>query len=126
MSKPFLIAIIDDDEAIRVATASLLRSFGYDTRVFASAEEFLDSGAEPHTACLITDVQMPGIGGIELQRLLVERACPFPIVLMTAFGGSGLRQRAMAAGAFRVLDKPFDGETIFQCLQEALLGNLGN
>ncbi|EWY39560.1 response regulator receiver [Skermanella stibiiresistens SB22] len=123
MSKPFLIAIIDDDEAIRVATASLLRSFGYDTRVFASAEEFLDSGAEREAACLLTDVQMPGIGGIELQRLLAERSCPFPVVLMTAFGGSDLRHRALAAGAFRVLDKPFDGETIFQCLREALLGN---
>ena len=118
-----VIVIIDDDEAVRVATSSLIRSFGYDTCIFASAEDFLASGMDSEASCLITDVQMPGIGGMELQRILVARSCPVPIVFMTAFGNETIRKRALAAGAFCFLEKPFDGDTIVRCLQDAIKGN---
>jgi FixJ family two-component response regulator len=117
-----VVAIIDDDEAVRVATSSLVRSFGYDTCVFASAEDFLASGMAAEASCLITDVQMPGIGGMELQRILAARSCPVPIVFITAFGSEAIRKRALAAGAFGFLEKPFDGDTMVRCLQDAIRG----
>ena len=120
MSASPVIVIVDDDEAVRIATSSLLRSFGYDTRVFASAEDFLESGMDAEAACLITDVLMPGLGGMELQRILCAKKCPIPIVFITAFGNEAVRQRALAAGAFCFLEKPFDGDAIVRCLQDAL------
>ena len=94
-----MIAIVDDDKAVRTATASLLRSFGYETRVFASAEDFLAAGMDKTAACLITDVQMPGVGGMELQRILAARKCPIPVLFMTAYGNDAVRRRALDAGA---------------------------
>ena len=95
MSGNPVIAIVDDDKAVRTATASLLRSFGYETRVFASAEDFLAAGMDTTAACLITDLQMPGIGGMELQRILAARKCPIPILFMTAYGSEAVRRRAL-------------------------------
>jgi FixJ family two-component response regulator len=115
-----VIAIVDDDEAVRIATANLLRSFGYETRIFASAEDFLAAGMDTQAACLITDVQMPGVGGMELQRILCARKCPIPIMFMTAYGNEAVRQRALDAGALCFLEKPFDGDTIVRHLQDAL------
>jgi FixJ family two-component response regulator len=120
MSGNPVIAIVDDDEAVRIATASLLRSFGYETRVFASAEDFLAAGMDTIAACLITDVQMPGVGGMELQRILCARKCPIPILFITAYGSEAVRRRALDAGAFCFLEKPFDGDTIVRHLQDAL------
>jgi FixJ family two-component response regulator len=120
MSVNPVIAIVDDDEAVRIATASLLRSFGFETRIFASAEDFLAAGMDTQAACLITDVQMPGVGGIELQKILCARKCPIPILFMTAYGNEAVRQRALAAGAVCFLEKPFDGETIVRHLRDAL------
>src|SRR5690349_12343199 len=99
MSGSPVIAIVDDDEAVRVATASLLRSFGYQTCVFASAAEFLAAGMDRLASCLITDVRMPGMDGIELQRVLNSRNCAIPILFVTAYSNDALRQRVMAAGA---------------------------
>jgi FixJ family two-component response regulator len=120
MSGNPVIAIVDDDEAIRIATASLLRSFGYETRLFASAEDFLAAGMDTKAACLITDVQMPGVGGMELQRILCAKKCPMPVLFMTAYGNEAVRRRALDAGAFCFLEKPFDGDTIVRHLQNAL------
>jgi FixJ family two-component response regulator len=115
-----VIAIVDDDEAVRLATASLLRSFGYQTCVFASASDFLAAGMDRKAACLITDVRMPGMDGIELQRVLNSRNCPTPVLFMTAYCNDALRQRVLAAGAVCLLEKPFDSEIIVRHLQEAL------
>ena len=120
MSGNPVIAIVDDDEAVRVATASLLRSFGYETRVFGSAEDFLAAGMDRQAACLITDVRMPGVGGIELQRILGSRNCPIPVMFMTAYCNEAIRRRALAAGAFCFLEKPFEGEAIIRHIQDAL------
>jgi FixJ family two-component response regulator len=120
MSGSPVIAIVDDDEAVRLATASLLRSFGYHTCVFASASEFLAAGMDRKAACLITDVRMPGMDGIELQRVLNSRNCPIPVLFMTAYCNDALRQRVLAAGAVCLLEKPFDSEIIVRHLQEAL------
>jgi FixJ family two-component response regulator len=120
MSGSPVIAIVDDDEAVRLATASLLRSFGYQTCVFASASEFLAAGMDRQAACLITDVRMPGMDGIELQRVLNSRNCPIPVLFMTAYSNDALRQRVLAAGAVCLLEKPFDSEVIVRHLQEAL------
>jgi FixJ family two-component response regulator len=120
MSNNPVIVIIDDDEAVRIATSCLLRSYGYDTRVFASAEDFLNSGMDAEASCLITDVQMPGLGGMELQQILIARKCPIPIVFITAFGNEAVRNSALAAGAFCFLEKPFDGDAMVRCLQDAL------
>jgi FixJ family two-component response regulator len=120
MSGSPVIAIVDDDEAIRIATASLLRSFGYETRGFASAEDFLAAGMDKTAACLITDVQMPGVGGLELQRILCARKCPMPVLFVTAYGNDAIRKRALDAGAFCFLEKPFSGDAIVRHLQDAL------
>lgn len=120
MSGSPVIAIVDDDEAVRLATASLLRSFGYQTCVFASASDFLGAGMDRKAACLITDVRMPGMDGVELQRVLNSRNCPIPVLFMTAYCNDALRQRVLAAGAVCMLEKPFDSGIIVQHIQEAL------
>lgn len=115
-----LIAIVDDDEAVRTATASLLRSFGYRTHVFASATEFLASGMDRQAACLITDVRMPGMDGMELQQVLIAQNCTIPILFMSAYSSDTVRQRVLAAGAVCLLEKPFDSEVIVRHLRDAL------
>jgi FixJ family two-component response regulator len=120
MSESPVIAIVDDDEAVRIATASLLRSSGYETRVFASAEDFLAAGMDRRAACLIIDVRMPGVGGMELQRILCARKCPIPVLFMTAYDNDAVRRRVLDAGAFCLLEKPFNGDTIVRHLQDAL------
>lgn len=115
-----LIAIVDDDEAVRIATGSLLRSFGYRTRVFASATEFLAAGMDRQAACLITDVRMPGMDGMELQQTLIARNCAIPILFMSAYSSDTVRQRVLAAGAACLLEKPFDSEVIIRHLRDAL------
>jgi len=115
-----LISIIDDDESVRIALASLVRSLGLTASGFASAEDFLKSPDLQGTACVITDVQMPGMTGIELQNLLIQQGRRLPIIFITAFPEERIQQRLLAAGAAGFLIKPFDGQTMIECLNAAL------
>src|ERR1700757_4112258 len=98
-----MISIIDDDESVRHATKGLLRSLGYGASAFASVEDFLRSGRVDDTSCLITDVRMPGMSGVELQRLLIAQGNRTPVIFMTANPGQAIRTVVMNAGAVGVL-----------------------
>lgn len=120
MQKVPVISIIDDDESVREATKCLVRSLGYVAAVFASAEDFLGSEQVNDTACLITDVQMPGLNGLELHERLVETGRYMPVIFITAFPEEKIRIRALAAGACGFLKKPFDEQSLIGCLDRAL------
>src|SRR5262245_37496613 len=120
MTKQALIAIVDDDESIRDAMTSLIRTYGFAASSFASAEEFLDSPDLGETSCLISDVRMPGISGLELQSRLASENRRTPIIFMTAFPDPRIEERALAGGAVGFLAKPFDGQTLIQCVDRAL------
>ena len=115
-----VISIVDDDESVRAATGSLVRSLGFKAHTFASADEFLRSRHVDETSCLIADVQMPGINGIELQGLVHAGGRHTPIIFITAFPEEWIRVRAMQAGAIAFLSKPFDVATLIKCLDLAL------
>jgi FixJ family two-component response regulator len=115
-----VISIVDDDEFVRRATSAFIRSLGYSAQTFASSEEFLASGRVRDSACLIADVQMHGMNGLELQRVLIERGHHLPIIFITAFPSASVHDRALAAGARAVLSKPFSDEELTDCLQRAL------
>lgn len=115
-----VISIIDDDASVRVATNNLLRSLGYTVHTFASAEEFLRSARLDETWCVIADVQMPALSGVELQSLLVAQGHRLPFIFITAFPEETIRARALKAGAICFLTKPFDGPTLIKCLGAAL------
>ncbi len=115
-----MISIIDDDESVRVATGSLVRSLGLGATLFASAEAFLASACLDDTACVITDVQMPGMSGVELQSFLLGRGQRTPIIFITAFPEERVRRQVDAAGAAGFLSKPFDGDAMIKCLEAAL------
>ncbi|MFK8252927.1 response regulator transcription factor [Ancylobacter terrae] len=117
-----MISIIDDDEAVRTATASLVRSLGMKTTTFASAEEFLRSPCMRDTDCVITDVQMPGMSGVELQARLREAGRALPLIFITAFPEERIRRQVTEAGAIGFLSKPFEGTDIIACLDTALGG----
>jgi FixJ family two-component response regulator len=117
-----VVAIIDDDESVRAATSSLLRSVGLEVRLFASAEEFLAAGDARDNACIVSDVQMSGMSGIELLELLRARQCNKPFIVITAFPQDHLRQRAHRAGANCFLTKPYDSATLLRCVENALAG----
>ena len=120
-----MISIVDDDAAVRETTQALVRSLGYNTMTFASAEEFLQSERVHDTSCLITDVQMPGLSGVELQSLLLARGHQTPIIFVTGFPEEKIRARALEAGAVGFLSKPFDEERLIDCLNQALDGRAG-
>jgi FixJ family two-component response regulator len=120
MSESSLIAVVDDDEAIREATESLIRSVGFRAVVFPSAEDFLRSSHLQDTACLIVDVRMPGMSGLELQRQLAAANYSMPIIFITAHGDEEARARALRAGAVAFLDKPFSDEVLLRAVQAAL------
>ena len=120
MPKIPIVSIIDDDEFIRDATNRLVRSLGFSAPTFASADEFLRSPRLHDTSCVISDVQMPGIGGIELQNMLVAKGKSVPIIFITAFPDERVRAQAMKAGAICFLSKPFEGSTLIQCINDAL------
>jgi FixJ family two-component response regulator len=115
-----LISIVDDDESIREATKGLVRSLGYLAMTFASAEEFLQSDRVDDTSCLITDVQMPGLSGIDLQSWLIDRGVQMPTIFITAFPEEKTRLRVLTAGAVGYLGKPFSEESLLKCLDAAL------
>jgi FixJ family two-component response regulator len=118
-----VISIIDDDASVRVATTNLVRSLGFAAHAFASAEEFLLSPRMDDTSCLITDVQMPGMSGMELQSLLTAQGRKTPIIFITAFPEERIRARVLEAGAVGFLSKPFDGGTLIKCIDSALKGH---
>ena len=120
MQKVPVIAIVDDDESIRIATRSLVRSLGLTAHTFASAEEFLQSEHVDECSCVISDVQMPGLSGIDLQSRLAAEGRDTPVILMTAFADQVVESRAMKAGAVCFLRKPFEGQTLVKCLEEVL------
>ncbi len=115
-----MISIVDDDESMREATKGLVRSLGYRAATFASAEEFLQSDSIDSTSCLIADVQMPGLSGIDLQRRLIAQGTRMPTIFITAFPEESTRARAMKAGAAGFLGKPFSEESLVRCLDSAL------
>jgi len=115
-----MIAIVDDDEALREAMKSLVRSLGYGVSTFGSAEEFLKSEQVSDTSCLITDLHMPGLSGLDLQDLLIARGHRFPIIFITGFPDENVRARAMKAGAVAFLTKPVNADQLLGYLDKAL------
>jgi FixJ family two-component response regulator len=115
-----LIAIVDDDDSMPSAVVALIRSAGYEARSFASAEEFLGCGAVESFACIITDIQMPGMSGIELKQHLLTTQCPVPVIMITARHDADLEGRALASGAVCFLRKPFEADALIHCLEDAL------
>jgi FixJ family two-component response regulator len=115
-----LISIVDDDKSARCSVNFLVQSLGYQTAPFASAEEFLESGQLDDTSCLITDVKMPGMSGIELQQHLSSKGHEIPVIFITAFFEDRLRERALKAGAIGFFNKPFREENLIACLERAL------
>ena len=115
-----MIAIVDDDEAVREAMKSLVRSLGYGVSTFDSAEAFLNSEQIDDTSCIITDLQMPGLSGLDLQDLLIARGHRFPIIFITGYPNENARTRAMKAGAIGFLSKPFKFDDLLGHLDKAL------
>ena len=113
------IAIVDDDAAVRVGLRSLLRTYGYEAHAYDSALAFLASGAQGDYHCIITDLQMPGMSGIELLEQLRRDGNPLPVILMTAFPEAALRKRAFQGGASCFLSKPFEANELLLCLKQA-------
>lgn len=114
-----MISIIDDDESVRLATQSLLRSAGYESSVFASAEDFLNSDVLPATQCLILDVRMPGTSGPQLQSRLIAGGWRIPIIFISAYDDTQVRQQVMEAGAEAFLNKPYDGDRLLASVAAA-------
>jgi FixJ family two-component response regulator len=115
-----MISIIDDDASMRNATRRLIKSLGLNANTFASAEEFLESASVHDSSCVITDMQMPGLSGAELQGELIAQGVNTPIIFVTAFPGDSLRRRVLDAGAVGFLSKPFNEERLITCLKTAL------
>lgn len=115
-----LIAVIDDDESVRVSLEGLIRSLGHAVACFDSARAYLDSDAAGETACVISDVQMPGMTGIELKEALNASGVKTPVILMSAFADDAARARGERAGVSCFLSKPFSGAKLIECLERAL------
>ena len=120
MRQACVISIVDDNESARESTRSLIRSLGHLAFTFSSAEEFLNSDSVRKTSCLITDIQMPGMSGIELQRRLIAEGIRIPIIFITGFPETSLRARVLEAGAVGFLSKPFEESSLIGCLDAAL------
>jgi FixJ family two-component response regulator len=120
LSKLPLVAIVDDDASVRATTDSLVRSLGYAVNTFGSAEEFLRSKRVDDFSCVIADVQMPGMSGVDLQAHLLMLENRVPFIFITAFPEERVRAHVLGAGAIGYLTKPFDGDSLVQCLQIAL------
>ena len=118
-NKP-VITIVDDDESVREATMSLMRALGFTSEAYQCAEDFLKSGRIQRTSCLIADVRMPGMSGLELYRRLVASGKPIPTVLITAHSDDGVRARALQAGIICYLTKPFREDDLLGCINSAL------
>jgi len=114
------IAIVDDDRSLQTALQDLIESEGLSTLCFGSAEQFLDSGAQHMAACLIADIRMPGMSGLELQTKLKAERCRVPIIFITAHGDAKMRSQAMHDGAVKFLAKPFDNTVLLEAVHAAL------
>ena len=118
--KTKLVAVVDDNELMRSALQGMLKSVGLPSQAFASAEEFLNSGQQRQTACLIADIRMPGMSGLELQAQLNAEHCRIPTIFITAHGDTKMRMQALRAGAVEFLAKPFDDEALLGSVRAAL------
>ncbi len=119
MSRELSIAVIDDDESFRVALIEALQSLGYDASGFVSAEQFVAGDGEGSCDCVITDIQMPGMSGFDLKKLLVARGSAIPVIMITARAGVDLEAKAAASGALRLFRKPFETDALIDCLERA-------
>jgi FixJ family two-component response regulator len=119
LEKNPVVSVVDDDASVRSAMSSLLRSQGWETRLYASAEAFLDSG-RVDVVCVISDVDMPGMNGLEMQQRLLQDGHALPMIFITAFASPAVRAQALDSGALCFLIKPADSSTILQCLQKLL------
>ncbi|SAK52835.1 chemotaxis protein CheY [Caballeronia temeraria] len=117
MQSPSRVSVIDDDESVRVASSSLLRSLGWDVSLYASAESFLDADSLDGLACIITDLNMPGMSGLQLQQRLRELKPGVPVMFITAFASDAARRQALDGGAVCFLSKPVDGTVVADCLE---------
>ena len=115
-----LVAIVDDDDLVRSALQGLMKSVGLPAQTFASSEEFLKSGQQHHAGCLIADIRMPGISGLELQAKLNADHCRIPTIFITAHGDTGMRMQALRAGAVDFMAKPFDDGVLIESVRAAL------
>jgi FixJ family two-component response regulator len=118
--KTKVVAIVDDDDLMRSALQGLLKAVGVPARAFASAEEFLESGQQHDTACLIADIRMSGMSGLELQAKLNAERLRIPMIFITAHGDERMRMQALRAGAVEFLAKPFDDEVLLESVRAAL------
>ena len=115
-----LVAILDDDDSVRSALQGLLKAVELPAQAFATAEEFLQSGQQHQIACLIADIRMPGMSGLELQAKLKAERCRIPIIFITAHGDAKMRMQALRAGAVEFLEKPFDDQVLLESVRAAL------
>jgi FixJ family two-component response regulator len=115
-----MVAIVDDDDLIRSALEGLMKAVGLPAQAFASAEEFLGSGQQRQTGCLIADIRMPGMSGLELQAHLNAERCKIPIIFITAHGDEKMRMQALRAGAVEFMAKPFDDDALVESVRAAL------
>ena len=117
---PKTVAVVEDDESYRLAIQRLLKSAGFSVQTFACAEDFFDSGWQRETGCLIADIRMPGMAGLDLQAKLNADHCPIPIIFITAHGDEQMRLQAMRGGAVKFLAKPFDAAVLLEGVRAAL------
>ena len=115
-----MVAIVDDDDLMRSALQGLLKSVGLPAQAFASAEEFLKSGQQNEVGCLVADIRMPGMSGLELQAKLNADKCRIPTIFITAHGDEKMRMQALRAGAVEFMAKPFDDEALLESVRAAL------
>ena len=120
MSEDIVVSIVDDDASVRRSTRRLLRSSGFRAEAFASAEEFLESKSAAKTACLILDLRMPGMNGLELQRRLTQNGDPVPIIFLSAHASEEDERSALRAGAVQFLRKPTSKEALLGAIRDAL------
>ena len=120
MPEDIVVSIVDDDVSVRRSTRRLLRSSGFRAEAFASAEEFLDSESAGATACLILDLRMPGMNGLELQRRLAQNGNPLPVIFLSAHASEEDERSALRAGAVRFLRKPISKEALLSAIRDAL------
>jgi FixJ family two-component response regulator len=117
--KKQMVALVEDDDSYRVAVQRLLKSAGFLVQSFATAEDFLRSGRQHETGCLITDIRMPGMSGLDLQAKLNADHCLIPTIFVTAHGDEDMRLQAMRGGAVKFMVKPFDGEILLESVRAA-------
>jgi FixJ family two-component response regulator len=118
--KDKMVAVVEDDDSYRVAVRRLLKSAGFSVQSFATAEDFLRSGRQHETGCLITDIRMPGMSGLDLQAKLNADHCLIPTIFITAHGDEDMRLQAMRGGAVKFMVKPFDGEILLESVRAAI------